>query len=205
MIGDKKTTQRRSGFTLVEALVVLSIFTILLTSMCDIFVQSSRFGRDIVLRAKLQADARNTIEAVARAVRVSNIDYAAYGGTLPAQPTSELRLINPRSGDTARIRLDATDGACYSDGKSFPCINVSTNGGTAWAPLSPRGTKVDQLLFYVTPPQDPFLFDQVNGFYASNNQPIVTMLIKFHGLGLQPKNDWVYTLQTSITPRLYLR
>lgn len=203
MIGDRK--KAKAGFTLVEALVVMSIFSMMLTSMSGIFVQTGKYGRSIVLRAKLQADARNTIEAVARAVRVSNIDYASWGGTLPAQPNSELRLINMKSGDTAIVKLVSTDVGCYSDGKSFPCIAVSTNGGGSWAPLSPRGATIDQLLFFATPSGDPFLFNPDTGSYGANQQPIVTVVVKFRGLGVAAQEDWSYTLQTTVTPRLYVR
>jgi len=206
MTGDK-LIKKRKAFTIVEALVVMSIFTVLVTSMCDIYVQTSRYGRSIIMRAKLQADARNAIEAIARAIRVSNIDYSSYGGTLPAQPTSELRLINSKTGDTVRIKLSTFDANhCNNDTKSSPCVDISTNGGVgAWAPLSPRGSKIDQLLFYVTPSQDPFLFDQATGLYAATTQPAVTIVMRTLGVGTKPSDNWLYTLQTSVTPRLYLR
>jgi prepilin-type N-terminal cleavage/methylation domain-containing protein len=204
MIGDKRAVKRR-GFTLVEVLVVMASFTILVTLISDIYVQTARFGRSVVLHAKLQADARNAMEAVSRAVRVSNIDYAIWGGTLPAQPMTELRLINPTTGNASRIKFESTDSGCFSDAKSYPCVTVSTDGGTTWTPLSPRGARIDSLLFYVAPSQDPFLFNQETGTYAGGDQPFVIMSMKIHGLGTRPSDDWVYTLQTTTTPRLYLR
>ncbi len=211
--GNKPTTKSqqpktRPGFTLVEALATMAIFTILMVSVSSIYVQNMRFARQIISRSKLQADARYALETLTRAIRVSDIDYASWGGSLPAQPTTELRLINLRTGDVSRIRLDSTDAACYNDAKSYPCINVSTDGGATWAPLSPRGVKIDNLRFYVTPSYDPFNFNQQAGIYDSNNQPIVTISVQFHGLGLSAADtagEWVYSLQTTVTPRLYLR
>lgn len=207
MTGDKQQKNRR-GFTLVEALATMAVFTILMVLISGIYVQNMRFARRIISRAKLQADARYALEALTRAIRVSDLDYVAWGGTLPAQPTTELRLINLRTGDTSRIRLDSTDVACYNDTKSFPCINVSTDGGGTWAPLTPRGVKIDNLRFYATPSTDPFNFNQTTGGYGSNKQPIVTVSVKFHGLGLSASDtadEWTYSLQTTVTPRLYLR
>jgi type II secretory pathway pseudopilin PulG len=204
MIGVKGKKQR-IGFTLVEALVVLASFGMLVTAITDIYVQTTRFGRSIVLRAKVQADARNALEAISRAVRVSDFDYAAWGGTLPSQPNNELRLINPVTGSASRIKRETTDGGCFNDGKSFPCITVSTDGGVSWTVLSPRGAKVDALLFYASPNQDPFLYNQANGTYASSAQPSVVIVMTVHGIASRAAEDWVYTLQTTVTPRLYLR
>jgi prepilin-type N-terminal cleavage/methylation domain-containing protein len=210
MIGDKKQIKHRRAFTLVELLVVMSIFSVVLVSTSDIYVQTMRYGKQIVSRAKLQADSRNALEAIARAVRVSNINYASLNynggsGTLPPMPVGELDLINPRTGDKVNIRLDSTDTNCYSDGKSSPCINVSTDGGSTWAPLSPKGVKIDSLKFYISPNKDPFSFDQAAGTYASSNQPVVTIAAQFRSLGARASDDWVYPLQTAVTPRLYLR
>jgi prepilin-type N-terminal cleavage/methylation domain-containing protein len=219
MTGDNKR-KTRSGFTLVEALVTMAIFTILMVSVSSIYVQNLRFARQIISRTKLQADARYALETLTRAIRVSDLDYAAWGGTLPAQPTTELRLINLRTGDTGRIRLESTswetaaqaDANCHNDGKSYPCITVSTDGGTTWAPLTPRGVKIDNLRFYATPSRDPFNFNQESGAYDSDalstDQPIITISVQFHGLGIgavDTAGEWTYSLQTTVTPRLYLR
>jgi len=213
MIGDKAKKKRR-GFTLVEALVTMAIFTILMVSFSDIYTQNMRFARQIILRAKLQADARNALEAITRAVRVSDIDYASYpGGTLTARLSSELRLINVKTGDTVRIKLSNFDAHhCYNDSKSSPCIDVCTQDAatcglatTDYAPLSPRGVKIDSLKFYVTPSADPFNFNQATGAYDSSNQPVVTISAQFHSIAARPSDEWVYSLQTTATPRLYLR
>jgi prepilin-type N-terminal cleavage/methylation domain-containing protein len=205
MIGDKKTRPRR-GFTLVEALVTMAIFSVMMIAFSDIYTQNMRYARQIILRAKLQADARNSLEALARAVRVSNIDYSYYAGTLPVQPMTTLALVNPRTGDKSRIWLDATPSECYSDGNN--CINVTTDNGVTWAPLSPKGVSIDNLKFYATPSKDPFNFNQSTGQYDSNAQPVVTIVAIFHGQGLSASDtsdQWVYALQTTVTPRLYLR
>lgn len=201
MIGGKK----KKGFTLVEALVVLVTFSMLVVLISDIYVQTTRFGRSIVMRAKLQADARGSLEAIARAIRVSNFDYASWGGTLPSQPTEELRLVNPATGAASRIKLERTDAACYNDAQSYPCIVVSTDGGTNWTPLSPRGAKVDLLNFYATPATDPFAYDAETGNYASDKFPHAVIVMKYHGIGKRTSEDWTYSLQTSITPRIYVR
>jgi prepilin-type N-terminal cleavage/methylation domain-containing protein len=207
MIGVKTDTRLRKGFTLMEALIVMATFGILVTLIADIFVRTTGFGHQVVMRAKLQGDARNALEAISRAIRVSDVDYGSWGGTLPAQPppNTELRLINPISGLTSRIKREITNTGCYSDGASYPCIVVSTDNGGTWTPLSPKGAKIDALLFYVSPNKDPFLYDGDLGTYASDKQPVITVVMTVHGLAGRPQDEWIYTLQTSMTPRLYLR
>jgi prepilin-type N-terminal cleavage/methylation domain len=197
--------KNRNGFTLIEALVTLAIFSVLMISITDIYIQNMRFARQIIMRAKLQGDARYALEALTRAIRVSDIDYASWGGTLPGQPQTELRLINLRTGDTSRIKVDPSGGAatCYGDGNS--CITVSTDGGGTWAPLTPKNVKIDNLRFYTAPSKDPFNFNTTTGAYDSNGQPIVTISAQFHGIAARPADEWVYSLQTTVTPRLYLR
>lgn len=195
---------------MMEAIVVASIFTTLMTGIMDVYMTAGRAGGQVISRSKLQADARSSLEAISRAIRVSNFDYASYGGVLPAQPTSDLRLINPTTSEISRIGLGAADANCYSDGKSFPCLRVSTDGGTTWTPLSAKGSKIDAFNVYMSPARDPFAFDSVLGIFTNDatnttRQPVATLVIKFHGVAARASDEWVYTLQTSVTPRLYVR
>ncbi len=201
MTGDKA----KKGFTMIEALVVLAAFGLIMILIADIYAQTTRFGRSIVMRAKVQADARIALEAMVRATRVSSFDYEAWGGELPLQPTSELKLVNPANGFKSIIRLETSDAGCFSDGKSYPCIVVSTDDGATWTPLTSRGAKIDSLQFHAGPKNDPFLFDSDSGTYGSDQHPFLTIVMVMHGLGKRASDDWIYTLQTTVTPRLYLR
>jgi hypothetical protein len=122
-----------------------------------------------------------------------------------AEPNSELRLINPVTGLASRVALRSTDSECYSDSKSFPCIAVSTDDGSTWTPLSPKGAKIEALNFYASPSTDPFLYNGETGTFASDSQPIVTTVMTIRGLAGRTQDEWKFTLQTTMTPRLYLR
>jgi hypothetical protein len=183
----------------------MGIFVIMLTAITAIYMRTSQFGRQIALRSKLQSDARFALEAIARAVRVSNLDYDSWGGTLPVQPNDELRLRNPQNGSAVRIRVESDDAKCYGDARSFPCLVVSTDEGATWTPLSQRNERVETLRFYASPAVDPFRFYPDTGTYASNEQPAVTIVLAVRGLSSRAADEWTYTLQTTVTPRLYLR
>lgn len=183
----------------------MASFGILMTLIADIFVRTTNFGRQIVLRAKIQADARNSLEAIARAVRVSNIDYELWGGTIPGPSTVELKLVNPATGFKSIINWETDDAGCYNDGVSFPCVVVTTDNETTWAPLTPKGVRIETLNFYISPDTDPFAFNPETGTYANDSFPYVVIDMSVHGIGKRPSEDWVFNMQTSVTPRLYLR
>ena len=94
-----------------EGVVVLAIFSILAVSFSEIYVRTSKGSMQTAERARVQADARTMLESIARAARVSNIDYVVYGGTLPsmANPATELDLTDPDANISYRIKSNATD------------------------------------------------------------------------------------------------
>ena len=198
----------RRGFTLMEMIVVMGLFLIIITAITAIYAQTTRYGRQVVARAKVQDQVRGTMEAIARAIRVSDIDYNSYpGGTLPAQPMSYLDLINPNDRDYSNIR--PSWGIRLEKNPSTvcdlsPCMILSLQN-IDMSQLNPRGTQVEDLRFYVSPAKDPFAFDPASGTYASSQQPIVTVYMRVRYMASNPKDQFVVSMQTTVTPRLYLR
>ncbi len=217
MIGAKRSrTMRRPAFTLVEIMIVMGLFLIVTTAVVEIFVQTTRYGRQVVARAKIQDRVRGSLESMARTIRVSNIDYDSYdGGTLPAQPMTSIRLRNPNesyrwdgySRPDWVIRLESDPTKCADLGSSSPCMILSEGwwSGGDLAAFNPQGTVVEDLRFYVSPSKDPFALNRDTGTYASDDQPLVTVYLRVRGLALKPSDEWVMSLQTTVTPRLYLR
>jgi hypothetical protein len=210
MIGGK-----RPGVTLIETLVAATIFVIIVVAMTAAYLQSTRAGQQIAIRSRLESDGRYALEAISRAIRVYAIDYAAYAapaGPLPAQPMTELCLKQPDvRGGQLRIRRETTDAGCYNDGKSFPCMVVSTDAVSAcdasgsWAPLTPQNTKIEYASFYASPANDPLYVSTITNDYAANAAERVTVVLGLHGLAARPADEWVLNLQTTVTPRLYRR
>jgi Tfp pilus assembly protein PilV len=194
-----------------EAVVVMAIFSMLVITFSEIYVRSSRGSAETAERARIESDARTMLESIARAARVSNIDYATYAANgvslagMATAPVSELDLANPDGNAAYRIKENLTDGGCWNDGKSFPCIVVSTDAGLTWSQLSPKNSKVAYLNFFLAPAADPFSFDAAHGTYLSNAAPIVTVGLGLQGFALYAANNWTYSVQTSVTPRYYKR
>jgi hypothetical protein len=198
-----------------EGLVVLLIFTIVSGAFSDIYIRSSKSSMQTAERGRVQADARTMLESIARAARVSNVDYTTYatnGIVLTGEATAaltELDLTDPDANAAYRIRKNSNDAVgptgCWGDGKSYPCLVVSTDGGTTWTPLSPKNSKITNFGVFIFPITDPYVINQANGTYTSNNAPIITVFFGLQGFALNPAENWTYTVQTTVTPRYYKR
>jgi len=193
----------RRGFSLMEMLVVLGIFSTVVVAASDILMMSSRSQRKVFALERTQADARFAMEAISREVRTGSIDYAYYGADLPANgPVDDLALIDS-AGKKIKFFKSAGASEC-ADVSSSPCLLVSIEGGTP-APITPKGVKVYSSAFYLLPKADPALFDTFTGGYASNVQPHVTVVLVMESAVQDPRERSVVYLQTTVENRGYKR
>ena len=194
------------GFTLLEMLVALTIFSTLVVAATNIFMMSSRTQRKIFDLENMQASARYTMEAMVREVRTGLIDYGYYAsrGSPIATPDHELALIDSE-GESIRFFESSAETVSYCpDQESRPCLLV-TVGANPPAPISPKGIKVRSVSFYVSPEADPFEFDPSSGSYLSDIQPSVTMLLSFESSSRKIDERTYTHLQTTATSRAYKR
>jgi prepilin-type N-terminal cleavage/methylation domain-containing protein len=190
----------KHGFTLIEMIVVLAIFSVATVAIVDIFMMASRAQKRTLTVQKIQSDARFSIEAVAREARMDMIDYDYYGGTISENPIATLAL---RDQDDNQIIFKKSNEDCPSG--TDQCLVVSIDGGTNWASITSRGVRVVSLNFYVAPLVDPFKLDVENGTYASDDQPRVTVVLSVEGVGVQPEEQTTVNLQTTVSHRIYRR
>src|SRR3989344_8895028 len=157
MIGDnfqesRIKNQELSGFTLVEMLVAMSVFVIAATAATDLYISASKMSRAVRSRERLQNEARFAFETISREIRTGTIDYQAYGGPVSV-PINTLNLLD-RDGNREVFRVATQTSECASNG--FPCLLICdsatcsalTTGKIIW----------DDVRFYVSPQNDPFLF-----------------------------------------------
>jgi prepilin-type N-terminal cleavage/methylation domain-containing protein len=193
------------GFTLMELLVVLGIVSTVVVSSTDIFMLVSRSQRKIFSLERAQADARYTMETIAREVRNGKFDYAYYSGGPVPTPTDDLALIDNAGAPIRFHESVAADESACPDAASTPCLLV-TLGTDSPASLTPKGVALRNLKFYVSPGIDPFLFDPLNGTYAASGQPRVTIVLVLESAGnrANEQGSIVYS-QTTVTSRAYRR
>lgn len=192
MIGARK----ERGFTLMEVLVVVAIFSTAMVAVTDMFLMSNRAERKVLGREQLASTARVAVEQMARGVRQGRIDYARYadpaeGGALALEDT-RLFLTAP-GGGTASFRRSET--GCPTG--SSPCLLVEENGESA--SLTPQGAVVEQFSVIVNPVTDPFTSPPGSAV----PQPTVTVILALRsGSGASAASVRV---QTTVASRLYVR
>lgn len=192
------------GFTLVEMLVTMALFSTVVVIAADIFMLTGRAQRKLYGLERTQADARFTLEAIVREVRTGRIDYAYYAGrgTPLAVPDAELALRD--STDTPiRFRLSTSAAQCI-DANSSPCLLVTVGSNSEQA-ITPRNVAVLSAKFFVSPGADPATFDPVTGTYAKNVQPHVTVALVLESRGVRAAEQSTVYVQTTATSRSYKR
>ena len=194
------------GFTLMELLVVLTIFSTVVTSATDIFLLVNRSQRKVFGLERAQADARFTVEAITREVRTGAIDYAYYvaRGTPIGVPEAELALIDSTN-TSIRFKIsDTGTNALCADAQSTPCLLVTVGTNPA-AAITPKNVAVRVAKFYIEPLTDPLAFNIATGSYVTNVQPHVTVVLALETRGDRQGEQSVVYLQTTATNRGYKR
>lgn len=154
MLFNKKNNNK--GFTLMELVVVLGVFSTSIFIITEIFMFTNRSQKKVLAYQKAQSDASYTLETMARAVRLGKIDYVHY--TTVSNPEDELYVFD--SDGRQEVFKKATGADCVNAASS-PCIvaGIDQNAdGTAdqFAAITPKGIKVSDLKFYIVPANDPF-------------------------------------------------
>lgn len=194
------------GFTLMELLVVLGLFSTVVVAASDIFILSNRSQRKILSLERTQADARFTMEAVTREVRTGKVDFEYYvtRGTPIGTPEAELALIDSTNTPIRFHQSDAGNATFCPNTESTPCFLV-TLGDDDPVSITPKGVLVRNARFYISPDSDPTVFDAGTGTYLVNEQPRVTVVLVLDSVTTKAEDRARVQFQTTIASREYAR
>lgn len=191
MTGVKIT--RRPGFTLLEMLLVVLIFSLASAALAQIFVNITRLQRKISNQAVLSQDMRFATEMLTRSGRNNYIDYTAQP---LANRSDTLTLTKPTGGS---ITITTKDSATCNDPKVTKCIMLSTDGGLTWNPVTSHRVDVTSFDVYVRPLSSPFSDTSIN------QQPMVTVNIGLRYMADRQADRVSLQTQTTVSSRLYQR
>ncbi|MDP1709398.1 MAG: type II secretion system protein [Candidatus Komeilibacteria bacterium] len=186
-----RVKSNQSGFTLVEILITMAIFTTAMTTVANIFLLSNRSQRKTQALQTSESDARFALEVISQQVRRGNIDYAYYGGAIGANPQAVLALLD-NSGASVRFQRAVVDGRGV--------LQISQDSGVTWADLTPDDISINAVAFYLSPTTNPFASPPL-----SQSQPLVTIVIDTSNTTPEGATLSPTFLQTTISSRGYLR
>lgn len=195
------------GFTLMEMLVALALFSVVVTIGSDLYLTFQRAARRTEALRAVLSDVRFVTERLTREAREGAIDYDAYAGGLTG-PQSALHLRNAANQAVSfRLSDDCRANAARE------CIALQVDGGGLESLLS-RGVRVRDLRFFIRPADNPFEFvpqprspdDLRAGQYASDLQPRVTVSLEVDNNFPENHREYIrYGVQTTISSRVYRR
>lgn len=183
----------RRGFTLIEMLVVMSVFLTLMLVVSDIFLSVSLNQRKAMNQQQAMADLQFTFEQVAQVVRLAKVDYEAM-----AEPIAPLTFVD-NNGD--KIGFYQATQNCANGAAA--CLIMKKNG--LEKAISAATVDIDEFTFAVTPKNSPYVYDEVKKQYLNNEQPLVFLLLKATIKAGQAADQKQIVLQTTVDSRHYER
>ncbi len=183
------------GFTVIEMLVTITIFSFVAVILSQTFISFNRLHRKIANTAVLGQDARFAMEMLTREGRNKLVDYA--GGVLPVADT-QLSLVSKDGASHVQVAMKIPADAVCED-LSVNCLALSTDGGLTWNTITSKHVNVKQFDVMVRPLTDPFAPG------ASGNQPFITVVMTLEYLADNPQDNASLQTQTTVSSRIYLK
>lgn len=193
-----------NGFTLLELLVAVAIFSSIAFITANIYLLSLKAQRHSVFNQRVLSQSRYLIELISRQIRSSQIDYNYYGGKITSFPENSLALINQDS-ESVIYWLNSETGEIF----------IQTKEGQAKL-TSAQEFEVVYLDFYIIPQTDPFLNKQCqdNSQCPSEQcqlgwcltpalQPMVTINLALRIKAPKIEEQKVVYFQTTVSNRVY--
>lgn len=155
-----------AGFTLIEMIVVLGIFTTVVLITLALYLNITQTQKRIVSLQKIQEDVRYTMEAMAQSIRLSSINYSFYKDPNNDGDYSDAINLYPQSNSQpAILALIDQAGNDVFYGKSGYTLKFCSTNTTAtcdysniayWSDITPAEVNIVNLEFLITPSADPF-------------------------------------------------
>lgn len=188
-------SRKSKGFTLIELLVALALFSITTGLVTNLFLLASRRQARTTTAVRIQSDARLIIETISRELREGTIAYGDLG-------SHALAITNPNGPQGNLAFFDRV-----VDGNDAHIDIGRWNGTQVQAPLTSTGVRAEKFDIFVTPDNDPFIWndDSNNQGYQSNEQPRATIHFVLTAPTGKAGDIVRIEAQTTIASRVYQR
>lgn len=193
----KNLRTSKKGFTYVELIIVVAIFSIITVIVGSTFILFSKAEATTSINERLLADGRYLLETMVRSIRTNKVDYSLYTSPI----INPVDYISVRNSENNLIEFRYEESDCPNE--IIGCLIMNHLDGTGT--LSGKNMNVDYAKFYVTPVLNPFEVTE-SGDYASNEQPSIMILLGISSTQETPNGEPVrIQLQTTISTKAYER
>ncbi len=157
------------GFTLIELMIAIGIFSIFLLIITGVFTKFVQTERHNIVQGSLVLDLQSAMESFIKEARTG------YGSTYDMTLGGRGVAFRNQSGACVSYRLDAADGE-FGRAEDFGNLEGDCNQATfrniSFTPLTGNGTRITDVFFDVTP--------SVKGStpYSIKNQGVITLTLK---------------------------
>ncbi len=185
---------KKSGFTLIEAIVATSVFAFVVSSIIGVYISALQIDRKTRAQREVTQNARYIMDFLAKEVRNGEINYATYPGQT-ADESDQFHLIN-QAGELEIFRRVLVSGP---DCVTGVCKIVLAKQGGGTSDLTSAGVKVTKLEFRTSPTQDPFTPAK-----TTNVQPHVIVVMELTSSRYsRPQDQAKINVQSTFTVRHY--
>ncbi|MBD3251016.1 hypothetical protein GF380_00855 [Candidatus Uhrbacteria bacterium] len=186
------------GFTVLELLVVVTIFAIGSIAISATYINFTRLHRRASNAQQLAEEMRFITELITREIRNNRIEWALINNHF----RGAVELLDEQD---SRIRIVFTGNDTWCDPLEVDnCIIMSHAGEFGWTPIT--GKRINVVLFraFYTPYEDPFTSVGL-GSYPNDQQPRITFLIHAEYVADHPRESVSMEMQTTVSSRVYVR
>ncbi len=209
-----KTLKQKSGFTLIEMLVAMTIFMAFVGVLISSYTSIVRAQREANEYRVMYSEARQVFETITSELRDGMVDYGYYRGT--SFDKESLILVSKDASRKTEILFDSGSNSVKVKRGVIPpnvkpCVNVPYNFEDEVS-LNSADVKVTKFRIYVSPTADPYdlTTEDLNGLTniekaGSQYHPMVTIYAQFKRQFSDTKDPFVMDLETTVSSRIYNR
>lgn len=195
MIGDKKIIEHKEGFTLIEIMVSVVLFTVIIMAVTSIFKMAISAQRNSIAAQNVQESMKYFFEITGKEIRMAVKNNGSCDTSIV--PVGSVFGANSNSyGDTLYFKNYTGDCVTYFLQKDYNnilrfAVSRKNNDGVKVDFISPEKISINSLHFVLS-----------GGGPAPSPQPLVTMNMNANSIS-NSKFQANMTLQTSISSRYY--
>lgn len=188
-----KLINNKSGFTLMEMLVSVALYSVAILAATSIFQAVANGQRDAIASQNIQESTRYALEMMSKEIRTAKVNPndSSCG-------TANNKIYNQTPGDLTSIYFVNQDNECVTYTFDFSNKSIMVRrvvGGTNYGPvpLTPSGISINDLKFIIID----------NSVGVNNIQAKVIVSIEVEYKTNKPEQKQTMRIQTTISSRHY--